>query len=157
MFQKALRSGYLSWALRLAGSAIILWAVFSFLPLKDVTAAARSIHPLIWILSLLIFLSGHAIAAYKWRLLIKTGEAIPVFSAVRAHFAGIAANLCLPGVAGGDVVRAGLIMRNANDKSRVAFGSLIDRLLDVAGLLILGLIGAVWAFGAGALLPAGQQ
>ena len=135
------------WALRFIGSAAFLAAVFYFLPLGDVIAAAKKLQPIIWLGALAIFLGGHFLASLKWRLLVSTGVEIPLYTAIRAHFAGLAANLCLPGVAGGDVVRAGIVMRGAPDPARIAAGSLLDRLLDTFGLLILSLIGGVWAIG----------
>ena len=141
------KSGFMIWALRLLGSAVFLAAVFYFMPLGEVVTAAKKLQPTIWLSALTIFLSGHVVASLKWRLLISAGAEIPVYTAVRAHFAGLAANLCLPGVAGGDVVRAGIAMRSASDPARIAAGSLLDRLLDTFGLLILSLIGGVWAIG----------
>lgn len=141
------KSGLMIWALRFLGSAAFLAAVFYFLPLGDVIAAAKKLQPIIWLSALTIFLSGHVLASLKWRLLISADAEIPVYTAIRAHFAGLAANLCLPGVAGGDVVRAGIVMRRASDPARIAAGSLLDRLLDTFGLLILSLIGGVWAIG----------
>ncbi|MBK8860377.1 MAG: hypothetical protein IPN48_05390 [Sphingomonadales bacterium] len=60
--------------------------------------------------------------------------AYPIAKAFRAHLAGLAANLALPGVAGGDVIRAGLVFGQAPDKDRLAMGSVADRLLDTPAL-----------------------
>ena len=141
------KAGLFKWALRLFGSAVFLAGVFYFLPLGDVVAAAKKLKPTVWLGALAIFLTGHVMASLKWRLLISRGGDIPVYTTIRAHFAGLAANLCLPGVAGGDVVRAGIVMRRANDPARIAGGSLLDRLLDTLGLLLLALLGGVWAIG----------
>ena len=142
---------HLIWGARFVGSALFLWAVFQFLPLDDVLQAASAIHPAVWIAGFCIFLCGHVVAALKWRLLIKDADGLPVMRAIRAHFAGLAANLCLPGVAGGDVVRAGMVIRTSSAKAHVAFGSLIDRLLDTIGLLIIAFVGGLFAIGGGML------
>ena len=71
------------------------------------------------------------------------GSGISYRQAFRAHLAGLAANLALPSVAGGDVVRAGLVMKHADDKGRLAMGSLADRLLDTLGLIMIAL-GSAW-------------
>ncbi len=141
------KSGLLKWGFRLLGSAVFLTAVFYFLPLSDVIVAIKKLKPAIWFSALAIFLTGHILASLKWRLLISTDAEISAYTTIRAHFAGLAANLCLPGVAGGDVVRAGIVMRSAKDPTRVAAGSLLDRLLDTLGLLILASIGGIWAIG----------
>ena len=129
------------WVARAGLSGIILALIFSFLPLSDVLATARRIDASLWFASLAIFWVGHVISAAKWQLLSDSGAG---FGAVlRAHFGGLVANLCLPGVAGGDVVRAALLFPRVRDRTRLALGSLADRVIDSLGLLILALGGLV--------------
>lgn len=123
----------------------MLALIFQFVPFGNVWAAARQFSPMLWLAALALFLAGHAVAAAKWRMLI--GDGISYRQAFRAHLAGLAANLALPGVAGGDVVRAGLVMGKAGDKSRLAMGSIADRLLDTLGLVLIALAGAYFALG----------
>src|SRR4051794_31524811 len=123
-----------AWLVRVAVSAAILAVIFHFVPVAEVWREARALSLPLWLGGLAIFLAGHAAAAAKWRLLI--GPGIGFAEAFRAHLAGLAANLCLPSVAGGDVVRAGLVYRKAADRSRLAIGSVADRLLDTLGLAI---------------------
>ena len=126
-----------AWIIRLCVSALLLILIFSLVPFADVWAAARQISPLIWLGALGLFLAGHAAAAAKWRVLI--GGGISYRQAFRAHLAGLAANLALPSVAGGDVVRVGLVMKHADDKARLAMGSVADRLIDTLGLVLIAL------------------
>ena len=129
-----------AWIIRLCVSALLLILIFTLVPFADVWAAARRISPLLWLGALGLFLAGHAAAAAKWRLLI--GGGISYRQVFRAHLAGLAANLALPSVAGGDVVRAGLVMKHADDKGRLAMGSLADRLIDTLGLVLIALASA---------------
>jgi uncharacterized protein (TIRG00374 family) len=123
------------WVVRAALSGIVLALIFSFLPLGKVLATAGRVDTRLWLASLAIFWIGHIISALKWQLLAVRGAG---FGAVlRAHFGGLTANLCLPGVAGGDVVRAALMFPSVQDRTRLALGSLADRLIDSIGLLIL--------------------
>lgn len=125
----------IAWAVRLAVSAAVLGIIFAVLPLRDVVDAMRRISPGQWVAVLAVFLVGHVISAQKWQLLANSGAS---FAAVlRAHFGGLVANLCLPGVAGGDVVRAGLLYPQVTDKPRLVLGSLADRAVDTVGLLII--------------------
>jgi uncharacterized protein (TIRG00374 family) len=102
---------------------------------------ARRVDAGLWLASLAIFWIGHIISAAKWQLLADSGAG---FGAVlRAHFGGLVANLCLPGVAGGDVVRAALLFPRVQDRTRLALGSLADRVIDSIGLLILAIGGLV--------------
>ena len=132
------------WLIRVGVSALMLTLIFTFVPFASVWAAARQFSPGLWLAALCLFIAGHAAAAAKWRLLI--GGGISYRQAFRAHLAGLAANLALPGVAGGDVVRAGLVMGKAHDKGRLAVGSLADRVLDTLGLVLIALAGAYAAW-----------
>lgn len=134
------------WMVRLCVSGGVLGLLFSLVPVDAVWAAARQFSPGLWFAALGLFIAGHAAAAFKWRLLIG-GEGISYREAFRAHLAGLAANLALPGVAGGDVVRAGLLFSRAHDKGRLAMGSVADRLLDTLGLALIALAGATYAWG----------
>jgi uncharacterized protein (TIRG00374 family) len=126
-----------AWLIRGCISALFLALIFYLVPFSEVWAAARQISPILWLGALGLFLAGHAAAAAKWRILI--GGGISYRQAFRAHLAGLAANLALPSVAGGDVVRAGLVMKDAHDKTRLAMGSVADRLLDTLGLTLIAL------------------
>jgi uncharacterized membrane protein YbhN (UPF0104 family) len=133
----------LPWLLRASVSAIVLAILFSIVPIAQVWNDARRLPLLLWLFALGVFLLGHCAAAAKWRLLI--GPGISFAHAFEAHLAGLAANLCLPGLAGGDVVRAGLVYTEAQDKPRLAVGSIADRLLDMFGLMVLAVAGALWS------------
>ena len=97
------------------------------------------------------FVAGHALAAGKWWALL--GRSLAYSGALKAHVAGLAANLCLPGAAGGDVVRAGAAQLAIRDGAKVISGSVSDRLIDMLALAILAGAGAMglasdgeWAF-----------
>ncbi len=134
-----------AWIVRLGVSALLLALIFTFVPFAEVWAAARRISLPLLLGALALFLAGHAAAAAKWRILI--GGGVSYRQAFRAHLAGLAANLALPSVAGGDVVRAGLVMRHADDKGRLAMGSVADRLIDTLGLALIALASAWLAWG----------
>lgn len=132
--------GLTRWLFKAGGSAAILALLFWFLPEGDILAGIARIPPLQFVAVFLLFLLGHGVSAAKWWNLLSRGFPLPL--AVRAHFAGLAANLCLPGVAGGDAVRAGLAWRAMGDGSQVAAGSAADRLIDLVALAMLCLGGA---------------
>ena len=138
---------WVGWLVRLAISALVLTVIFRLVPLQEVVREARKLSPWLWLGGLAAFLFGHAVSAAKWRLLI--GEGISYSQAFRAHLAGLAANLCLPSVAGGDVVRAGLVYRQAKDPARLTAGSVADRLIDTLGLGLIAVIGGLAALSGG--------
>lgn len=144
----------LGWIVRALISLAVLVAIFRVVPVRNVWSEAQRLPVVVWGAALALFLAGHAAAAAKWRLLI--GPGVRFSHAFQAHLGGLAANLCLPGLASGDVVRAGLVYREASDRSRLVVGSLADRLLDMLGLLVFATIGGVllWrpAYGAEGML-----
>jgi glycosyltransferase 2 family protein len=137
------RSLPLTWVLRLGVSVLVLFALFRIVPIEHVWAEARRIPLSLWVAALGLFLLGHAAATVKWRLLIGRGVSFP--QAFQAHLAGLAANVCLPGLGGGDVVRAALVFRSAEDGSRLIVGSVADRMIDILGLLLFAVAGALLA------------
>jgi uncharacterized protein (TIRG00374 family) len=133
----------LTWLLRLGVSALVLFVLFRLVPLERVWSEAQRLPVWLWFAALGLFLLGHAAATLKWRLLI--GRGVSFMQAFQAHLAGLAANVCLPGLGGGDVVRAALVYRSAEDASRLVVGSLADRLIDMLGLLLFAVAGAFLA------------
>ncbi|MEK7266436.1 MAG: lysylphosphatidylglycerol synthase transmembrane domain-containing protein [Pseudomonadota bacterium] len=128
--------------IRIGVSIAILLFLFSFAPVGELLARMKLVSPLLWLGVFAGFLVGHAMSAAKWRWMI--GGAVSYPRALKAHFAGLAANLAMPGVAGGDIVRAGLVMKGSQKKTSLAIGSLGDRLIDTASLIIISSIGAYW-------------
>ena len=136
------------WIIRAAGSAFLLGLLFWLLPVDEVIAALKAIPLSVFLLVLLLFLTAHAGAALKWWLLLDRG--LPPMLAVRAHYAGLAANLCLPGAVGGDAVRAGLAQVAMKDGARVVAGAATDRLIDMIALLTVSCLGLALSWNAGA-------
>lgn len=118
--------------------AVLLWLV----PLGDVADALLSVPPLLWLGALGVFLLGHLVAALKWRLLIRLSGLTPG-AVLRAHFAGLASNLFLPGLVGGDVVKTAWLSRSAGEWEGIGVGTAMDRLLDTASVLILAVAGGL--------------
>lgn len=132
-----------AWILRFVVSAAVLAFLFWMVPVADLWAAMRRLSPGLWLGSVALFLVGHVIAAFKWRLLMGRRDDIPPRLWLAAHFAGLTANLALPGVAGGDVVRAGWVMARADRAEGVAVASIVDRFVDLVALLSLAFVGTV--------------
>ena len=133
----------LSWFARLLVSVLVLAALFWIVPVGTLWTAMRAVPVSVWAATLLLFLVGHAIAAFKWHMLMPKHENLPPRLWLTAHFAGLVANLCLPGLASGDVVRAGWIIRHAGHGETVAIAGVVDRAIDCAALLTLATAGLV--------------
>jgi uncharacterized protein (TIRG00374 family) len=128
-----------SWLLRIGASVVLLTATLLLLPTEKVAESLGQLRWPLFLGVLALFLASHAVAAAKWRFLL--GRTLALRAAMRAHFVGLAANLCLPGVAGGDVVRAALVAREVGDTAHLVTVSLADRLVDTLALALLAGLG----------------
>jgi uncharacterized membrane protein YbhN (UPF0104 family) len=86
--------------------------------------------------SVAIFFAGHYLNALKLRMLLGESTRALTSACVRAQYAGLVANLGLPGLAGGDVVRAAYLSPLTGLK-RVAVASVVDRVIDTVTVLLL--------------------
>lgn len=124
--------------LRAAVSIGILSLLLWWLPTATLLNAIQSIPLPVWLLVFGGYIFGHIVSAFKWRLLLHAVKVdISPTEAVRAHGAGLFANLCLPSVVGGDFVRAGVVIRRHGQLERITLGSLADRLNDTFALVLI--------------------
>lgn len=132
--------------LRVAGSALILFLLFRLLPVAEIESVASALSVRVWLLAFAAYFVIHRVGAAKWRLLMNAGRAdVGAAEAVRGYASGLFANLFLPTLVGGDVLRAGLVMGAARRRMAVVLGSLADRAIDVASLMLLLAVGVVLA------------
>jgi uncharacterized protein (TIRG00374 family) len=131
--------------LRASISIAVLSLLFWWLPTDKLLSSIAAISPSLWLLIFVGFLCGHIISAFKWRFLLQSVSVdIGKVESVRAHGAGLFANMCLPSVVGGDLVRAGVIIRSRGEAEAVALGSLADRLNDTLALLVLAAVAGLF-------------
>jgi glycosyltransferase 2 family protein len=131
-------------AVRIIGSVVILGALLTVLPFGELKRAIVGVPWRVWPLALTTYLSLHLIGIAKWRLLVNAaGAGLSFRQTARAYYWGLFGNTFLPSIVGGDVVRAGMALRDARSGTALVTGSLVDRLLDVLGLATLAGIGAL--------------
>ncbi len=125
--------------LRIVLSIGILGLLFWWLPTEKLLTAMQSIPLTTGLIVITGFIVGHVISALKWRMMLQaTGTAINISRAIRAHGAGLFANLCLPSIVGGDFIRAALVIKEQQSKlEAIATGSLADRINDTLALVII--------------------
>jgi uncharacterized membrane protein YbhN (UPF0104 family) len=133
---------------RAAVTVALIGGILVWLPLGELIAAMARVGVGLWGGVLLGFAAGHALAALKWRGLLRAaGLCAGVKDAVWAHGAGLFANLCLPSLVGGDVVRAGWLARRGGSAETLAVVGLADRAIDTLALVALAAVGALWVPG----------
>jgi uncharacterized membrane protein YbhN (UPF0104 family) len=123
------------WLIRALVTLLLAAILLKVVPFASLMTAIRRVSVWTWSASLVIFLVGHWLNALKLRLLLGV-PAVPASVCVQAQYTGLVANLGLPGIAGGDLVRAGYLLPIAGT-SRVALATVADRLIDTMTLLVL--------------------
>ncbi len=126
------------WLIRVSVSAIVVAILLAIIPLEAVVDALRRTSPRVWMASLAVFFAGHYVNALKLRLLLGPST-LPISVSVQAQYAGLVANLGLPGLAGGDLVRAAYLVP-ALGTTRVAIASVADRVIDTVTVVALVVI-----------------
>lgn len=125
-------------------STSVLFVLLTTLPIQNLWQTVRKIPIRLWMLAVIATVFVHFVGVVKWSLLINmTKRKLPLLSACRCYFAGLFANIFLPSVNGGDLVRAGLAISLNNEKEAIILGSLIDRVLDVSALALIVLTGTM--------------
>jgi len=150
------------WSLRRALPRLLLTGacVALLLVLLDARALFERIHAFVvgspgaFALAVGAFLLLHLVSAMKWRLFLAlAGARVSAVAAARCHGLGLFANLCLPSVIGGDLLRTALAMEAARErKEAVLFGGVVDRFVDLVALGALVSLGALLVPGATASL-----
>jgi len=121
--------------LRVLISVAVLTILLVMLPLDELWGAMRRLSPLVWLGVLAGFIGGHALGVFKWRRMLRVGRArLKIRDGARCYSAGLFANLCLPSIVGGDVLRAVLAGRATGRPEAVVVGSVGDRLCDMFAL-----------------------
>ena len=124
--------------LRIAVSVGCLAFLVLFLPWSELREAVGRFSRPVWVGVLGGFLLGHALGLLKWRgLLLGSGCRVGARDATRCYSAGLFANICLPSIIGGDVLRALLSGRIAGRLEAAFLAGIADRLLDSIALTIL--------------------
>ncbi|MDQ3697858.1 MAG: flippase-like domain-containing protein [Gemmatimonadota bacterium] len=125
--------------LKVAVSGGLLALLFVVLPWQEVREAASRLSAGVWLGTFALFIAGHFLGALKWRALVNACLAgLPLLDAVRAYFAGLFANLYLPTIIGGDVLRGAIVGRGTGRPEAAVLGGIADRVIDIGtmGLLI---------------------
>ena len=135
---------WLGVTLRMGGTILVLVLLFRFLPLENLGASLKRVPLLLWCFVLGAYLLVHLVGVLKWRLMLNTaGAGLNFAQSVRCYGGGLFGTLFLPSIVGGDVVRVGLALRLSKHRAAAAVGSVLDRLVDMAALGSLALLGVL--------------
>lgn len=131
----------LKYLLKTGVSAALLGLLLYKIDIRSTLALLGSLDPVCIAAALALGLLGILISAYKWSLLLRGADrAVPFARLLRLFWIGIFFNNLLPGRTGGDLVRAYGIARDAKNRAGAAFSVVADRALNLASLVVIGLV-----------------
>ncbi len=131
------------WA-KAAISIGLLALLFILLPWSQVREALGRLPPRVWLGVLAGFGLGHTLGIAKWRLFVNAARGgLRRIDAALCYSAGLFANLCLPSIVGGDLLRMGLAGKLTRRPEAALWGGIMDRLTDLLSLAILVTAGAI--------------
>jgi len=144
------RRSYPGFALRaVLGVAIVTFLVWRYDARSVLRLLARE-QPRYFVAAIGVYVSTQVISAYRWQLLaavLKLYASFTDFVALR--FIATFTNTLVPGVVGGDALRA-IYLGRRNSRLGEAFASVIaDRIVGLIGLFWLAAIAAIFLNGAG--------
>ncbi len=135
--------------IRVAVSLGLLTVIAILLPWGKVWHSLQELPPLVWAGVLAGFLLGHTLGVFKWRLFVNTGRAgLGLVDGIHCYAAGLFANLCLPSIVGGDVLRMAMAGRFTRRPEAAVWGGVMDRVTDVTALAVLVTAGGLLAHNA---------
>ncbi len=139
-----------------AGSVVVLYLLFQFLPARQVWHTLGLLSTKLWIFAIAGYLAAHIIGALKYRLVLNvSGAGISLRNAARCYFAGLFGSLFLPSLIGGDILRIAMALRVGRSRAGVLLGSVVDRMSDFSALALLAALGAMMV--PGGLDPANRK
>lgn len=147
---------YLGLFLRLIVSSFLIFYVIKTTPLDKIWGVMQALDWgwLVMGIPLLLILVG--ITAYRWQLLLKAqGIHLPLLTAMKWTYVGAFFNAVLPGLVGGDLVKAYYASKESTQRAAAATSVFVDRVVGLAALLLIGAGGAILTMSDGTTRQAG--
>lgn len=130
----------------------MLWIAFRMVDFQYIYQIILNADAKYIVLAILLQLISTSLAAYRWSLIMQTlNFNQPFLFYLASYFKGAFFNQALPGSIGGDAIRGLELGSLGYSKKEAFFGIFIDRIVGLAGLLILNLGANIVS---GGILPA---
>ncbi len=111
----------------------------------NLTRVFFSADPAWLIAGLLLAGTAQLFCLLRWRIFLRmSGLNVGWIESSGAFFAGLFCNIILPGGAGGDIVKIGLLATRGRDPARAALSVVMDRFTGSISMIILGLSLMIW-------------
>ncbi|RKY21395.1 MAG: hypothetical protein DRQ55_04480 [Planctomycetota bacterium] len=127
---------------KVALAATLIWYVVSKVGLETIVQSLSGIERGGWALGLVLVLAANVLAMLRWHMLMRSvGLNSTVWLALRLGFLGVFFNNVVPGLTGGDLVKAVYVTReNPSQRAAAVVSVIVDRGI---GIVALALIAAV--------------
>lgn len=126
---------------RIAVTAAILFALFKFIPYKQLLDVYRDSNKSYLLLAFLIFFLSQAAGIARWKYLLDSlGLNVSVLDAFYSFFCGLFFNLFFPSFVAGDVFRGVSISHRHGSAKKVASSILMDRFSGAIALTAVALL-----------------
>ncbi len=134
----------LVFTLKLAVSSLSLYVVFSKIDIREFASMLAKIGPLFFVLAALPYVLAQAVSTWRWKLLLpghfRYGR---LFS---LYMIGSFFNSFLPGVIGGDAIKAYYLNKDAKKISLTLASVFMDRYFGYASLMLIGISAFPFAY-----------
>ena len=133
-------TGPANYLIKLTVSALLLYLILRNIDVRATATAAARIPLLTLTTALLLQIASNCVATGRWYVIMnKIGVSGSFFFYLRSFFKGAFFNQGLPTSIGGDGLRIIDATRIAPKKEDAVFGVFIDRVIGLAGLLLLNI------------------
>ncbi|MBA4371544.1 MAG: hypothetical protein C0402_01640 [Thermodesulfovibrio sp.] len=136
---------YALFALKLLVSAGSLYLVFSKTDVSQVAQTIRRIGPTAFLSASFLYVCSLLGATFRWKLLLP--ERFTLRRLFSLYMIGAFFSSFLPGVIGGDAVKAYYLNKDAKKLSLTVASIFMDRYLGYVALILMGILGVPFAFG----------
>jgi len=134
----------LLFVIKLIVSSCLLYFVLSKTEVEKVFSLIKTIYPLAFAASVLIYISSLYVSAMRWKLLLP-GE-FRVKRLFSLYLIGSFFNTFLPGAVGGDAVKSYYLYKEINKGSLSIASVFMDRYLGFISLMLMGSAGFILGF-----------
>jgi len=131
----------MKYIIKLAITCLLLVLILKNVNPQKTWQQLASIPPLLFALALALQISSNSVAACRWFLIMKKiGFTNPFSFYLKSYFKGSFFNQGLPTSIGGDGLRVLDCTRNGQRTEDAFYGVFIDRIIGLAGLLLLNIV-----------------
>jgi uncharacterized membrane protein YbhN (UPF0104 family) len=130
---------------KLLVSGLSLYLVFSKAGPREIFSMMKRIGPLYFLGACLIYVVSQAVSTVRWKLLLP--EKFTFGKLFSLYMIGAFFNSFLPGVIGGDVVKAYYLNKDAKKLSLTLASIFMDRYFGYTALMIIGAVAYPFALG----------